>query len=53
MFSTWGGGLIEREALIKVKGLSEDGLFMKGGGLSGESTVCAPSPFQIFMAKCH
>ena len=34
MFSTWGGGggLIEREALIKVKGLSEDGLFMKGGG---------------------
>ena len=54
MFSTWGGGLIEREALIKVKGLSEDGLFMKGGGeLSRESTVCAPSPFQIFMAKCH
>ena len=52
MFSTWGGGLIEREALIKVKGLSEDGLFMKGG-LRRESTVCAPSPFQIFMAKCH
>ena len=47
-----GEGLIEREALIKVKGLSEDGSFMKEGGLSRESTVCAPL-VQIFMAKCH
>ena len=41
MFSTWGGGLIEREALIKVKGLSEDGLFMKGGAEWREYSMCS------------
>ena len=56
MFSTWGGGALNREGgLNKSEGFIRGWIIYEGGGggLSGESTVCAPSPFQIFMAKCH
>ena len=56
MFSPWGGGgedLINREG-----GVNKSGGFIRGGIIYGvvlnrENTVCAPSPFRIFMAKCH
>ena len=51
MFSTWGG--LNREGgLNKSEGFIRGWIIYEGGGgLSRESTVCAPSPFQIFMAK--
>ena len=53
MFSTWGGGLNREGGLNKSEGFIRGWIIYEGGGLSRESTVCAPSPFQIFMAKCH
>ena len=52
MFSTWGGGLNREAGLNKSEGFIR-GWIIYEGGLCRESTVCAPSPFQIFMAKCH
>ena len=54
MFSTWGGGLNREGGLNKSEGFIRGWIIYEGGGgLSRESTVCAPSPFQTFMAKCH
>ena len=53
MFSTSGGGGFNREGGLNKSGGFIRGGIIYGGVLNRENTVCAPSPFRIFMAKCH